>query len=533
MKSLLTTLILSLLFGLLTNKATSQSNQSFPEEYNSLYEYEVVTDSAPSNLEIFLAGQVGANEIKFNNVQQTLNEFFEKLREEEVHELSAVKKIKEIHKAIHATFLKKYEAISDFNRIFELGEYNCLSATALLALTLEEFDIPYNIQELPTHVYIIAYPSTKGITVEMTAPKEGYYVPGRRDISKAVDILREYKLVDASEIKEKGDRAIYNEYYYKDQTINLRELAGLQYFNQTIIEYEESAYEKALNSISKSEYLYPSDKTILFKVEVLSVLLDDAKFNNMKSVRYMKEYANLTEVDHNKIIYEYARALQVQLIEHGKRKFIDSSYHYLSTNLKDSILREKISEIYFVGMAEYYSNAYNLKKQLEYIEKAHEINPENVTTQLHLTRSIIRVLHDKYEPEELVVQMDSFANKYPFLKNHNFYKMFYFYSYAEISNEYYIDNDEDNGHLYFERALEMRSSMEDDEVLDQDFIGMLYAEKATYYYRLKKYEKAIEIYDEGLEYAPEHRLIVMRRKNVVNKLNASKDKGSSGLYILD
>ena len=87
------------------------------------------------------------------------------------------KRIKFIYDAFHDTFLKKYNSSVFFSEIFKNGNYNCVTATALYCYVFEKLDIPYKVKDLPTHVYLIAYPDLYNIKLETT-------VQGNMDIMR-------------------------------------------------------------------------------------------------------------------------------------------------------------------------------------------------------------------------------------------------------------------------------------------------------------------------------------------------------------
>ena len=111
-------------------------------------------DSLISNVEI---------EKNRNKVQKTIK-FSRQKEKKEKHER---KRIKRIYNTIHNTFLEKYNIEAHFSDIFINGNYNCVSATALYSYVFESLEIPYKIKETPTHVYLVVYPKSYKIYIEI------------------------------------------------------------------------------------------------------------------------------------------------------------------------------------------------------------------------------------------------------------------------------------------------------------------------------------------------------------------------------
>jgi len=487
--------------------------QEIPKGFRSVQEYEMINSPETDEFKLLLLLNDDISESFFLKSEKILDEFYVALHNENLDRYSESKKIKKLHAFVHDRFLIKYEEISPFHEIFESGTYNCVSATALIVLAMEELKIPYSIQELPTHVYVIAYPGYKDISIEMTDPKNGSFMPSRKDIGKTVNALLDFKLVSEQEVIEHGEREVYNRFFYRDQSISLRQLASLQFYNQAITFYEENRVDDAYNSIKKANILYgsKSDKSTFFQNEILIDFLEAAKFDKMSKIHYLVEYANLPNPNNEKVFYEYSyNVIQNGLIEGGKRSFVDSSYAYMQKHLKDTTLLKQISEVYYIGLSDYYASAYNLKKQLEYAELAYAINPNNVNTQSWLAKSIVRNLTEKYDDEEIVEEMEKEMESKPYLQTHNFFLMFYFYSCVEVSNDYYFNNDEELGKKYFDLAQNTMKKMGDPDVLNSYSVGMLYAEPGAYYIRHKDYEKALELLNEGLSLAEDHERILAR-----------------------
>lgn len=496
----------------------SQHEPALFENFSTTYERTVLLNKESTNLDLLMAMGSGASEARTLEVKRDLDAFINEIESSGMMRLPEVKLMKELHRKVHDRFLTQYQYVVPFHEIFASGKYNCVSATALFALVLEALHIPYNIQEQPAHVYIMAYPDTKAISVEMTALKNASYLPTRKDVSRSIRSLYESGLISQADIANKSEQQIYQSFYNTNSVINLVELAGIQYFNEAIGLVNENHFEEALSSIYKAGRMYDVEKTRLFKTELLGTLISEAKFDRIKDINYLIGYANLKKKDHEKVYYQYASFIHDQLITKSKRELIDSSFRCVTNNLSDTILKAKMSSLYYLGLSEYFSNAYNLKKQLENAEMAYTYSPDNSDVQLWLVKSIVQSIVDKYEGEDLVLKMDEFANRYAFLKSHNLFLRAFFLVYTDVSNHYYTENDGVKGKKYFDLALQVRETMPDKEVLEEEQIGWLYAEAGAYLYRENDYKAALEILEAGLKLAPGHERLLARIEIVKSKL---------------
>jgi hypothetical protein len=99
-----------------------------------------------------------------------------------------------------------YKLSNNFSEIFETGYYNCVSGSALFALILSKLEIPYQIIEAPTHVFLIAYPNTEKIVLESTIPDEGSHQFSKRIIERYIADLYKSKLISKEEFE--GNHAV-------------------------------------------------------------------------------------------------------------------------------------------------------------------------------------------------------------------------------------------------------------------------------------------------------------------------------------
>lgn len=155
-------------------------------------------------------------------------------------------------------FLRDYTGYATFSETLASGTYNCLTGTAVCALLLEHFNIPYTIIETNYHIFVIATVGHERILLEATDPDRGF-VAGDDKIN---DRIREYrKSLPAITIQDKSYyqyRAnLYNE-------VSLDELTGLLYFNRAVVAYNNHNLTMAIDNLTKSAERYRSPRTAEF-----------------------------------------------------------------------------------------------------------------------------------------------------------------------------------------------------------------------------------------------------------------------------
>ena len=522
-----------LLFFCIHGLAQDLNTEHYPG-YRSEHEYQVLNDKNSDILDVLLLTGNANQRIKTETVAAQIADFTMKLRNEGVLNLSEKKLIQTLHAAIHDEFLKKYEEVAHFYQLFESGTYNCVSSTALFAYVLDEFEVPYSIQELPNHVYLIAWPGVRNIQVEMTSPKDGYFEPSNKEVSKAVHALRTYKLIGESEFEGKDDREIYNDFFFRDQSISLRELAGLQYFNEAIVLLEKDNKLDAYDEVVKADLLNENNRVKVFKSFILTELLDNSDFSTSSEFRLFLMFINQGGANLDKISYEYAKLIQNELVQKSRRTFIDTTFVLINNLCTDTIAKNRLGGIYYGGMAEYYAGLMNWNKAFDFVEAGVSLEPNNSRLQYFYAELLFQKLINKYEGEELVEQMELAMKNRSFLNEIAFFQVRYFYSCYDVSTEAYESNDGEIGDKYFQKALDYRNTIHDKESIDLNILGWLYAEKGAFLYRKGKLHEAKDILEQGLLASPDHERILARKKIVDDKIKGvSVDEESEDSEFID
>lgn len=101
-----------------------------------------------------------------------------------------------------------------FTELNKNGNYNCVTATALYGLLLNDLGIPFSIKETPEHVYLIAYPKSDAILIESTDPLKGYRVFNDNYKALIVQNLKENKIISESEFKTGNVNNLFDKYFF-------------------------------------------------------------------------------------------------------------------------------------------------------------------------------------------------------------------------------------------------------------------------------------------------------------------------------
>lgn len=167
----------------------------------------------------------------------------------------------------HQKFLRHYEEYAGFGETLDRGTYNCLTGTALYALLLDHFEIPYQIIETNYHIFLMAQTSQGDVLLETTDPANGF-VTDPKEIESRIALHRQNSLQ-----KPGSSKSYYRYSIDVFREINLDQMGGLLYYNQAIVAYNRHDLQASIEQLDKAVTYYPSSRTDEFsKVILLTVL---------------------------------------------------------------------------------------------------------------------------------------------------------------------------------------------------------------------------------------------------------------------
>ncbi len=429
------------------------------------------------------------------------------------------KKIKLIHKQVHDNFLKKYEMVNHFADIFTGGAYNCVSATALYALVLQELEIPFVIKEAPTHVFLVAYPASDRIVLESTDPQVGYMVINAKFKTAYINQLRQMKLVSEQDYQTKGVEKLFDEMYYDNVDISLKELIALQYYNDGLYLMEEEQWEKSLQQFEKGYVLYPSDRGSFLIFTSLLIAKEKKSYADSTYIDCLVKLANIDGPDsyHEQLKGEFIHFTDDQLSNKGQTAYYDKMYHKLAAALEDSVLLHEISYIYNYEKGRTAFNAGHTKEALKWSEKAYKLKPEATNSTALLLGCIGQRLNTLYALDDKTSFMEDYLKKYPALEDNNmlYSQLLQFYL-AQFGQAFELEQ-EKKGQQYrqtFEQAYQKKKGGPEAYILDNAMLGRAYSLAAVYYFRRGQTAQARQLIDRGLAVDPQNYELLQRKQMI-------------------
>lgn len=432
---------------------------------------------------------------------------------------SDVKKIKVVYDYVHKQFLKVYKLKNCFMDLFESGEYNCVSATALYAIVFSKLNIPYQIRETPEHVYLIAYPNTSKILIETTSPTKGYFQFNNSFVSSFVQNLYESKIISKEEYEKTPPNELFNKHYFTSESVTLLELSGLQYSNYALFALDDNNYLQANEECKKAYYLFRGEKHKYLMKSIIANILDKsgyATFESVVNLSILCRYNNLNpkEIDNDVILNEFTKVLQAQLIDKSDYLLIDKSYKLISDELTDSLLKNEIGFRYNFELARLgYLNSKGKDYQLEKLANAYKFNSLNANLRSLIVAHYTQFVQKYDDCKGASEFSEKFVLQFDFMKEHELFLSVKASCYLENAYESYYFNDLKSGDQYLKLYEELNSNNQN-LIPNESFVERAYSQAAVAYYKKGNYAKSKQLLKSGLKYAPNNFGLLQRLKQI-------------------
>lgn len=184
--------------------------------------------------------------------------------------------IRTIFEKSHQSLFKSYEKHATFNQMLNDGRFDCVSGTATLGMLLDRYGFQYNIIETDYHVFLVVNHEEKPILLESTL-RVGGMITSPSEVEKYIQAYLPEEKGNYLNLNQRiGSPDILDSEKTIFRKVSLSQLAGLQYYNDAIMHFNEQAYRVAESQLEKAHNLYDSDR-----IEGLKDLAIDQAYKNL------------------------------------------------------------------------------------------------------------------------------------------------------------------------------------------------------------------------------------------------------------
>jgi len=405
---------------------------------------------------------------------------------------------------VSKALLVSYVHEADFDDLFRFGDFNYFTAAAIYSFILERLEIPYEIYEVPTHIYLVAYPASHRIQIETTKPGHQYFMFDHETRQNFVNFIHMQEVIDDQTYRNTSIRDLFQRYYFAGYGLSIREMIGMLYLNSAIEMIIHEKHNDAYAQLEKAFLLHPSYKTQYMLLLQLKRYLVDMDYHNPLSLGYLIKASHLVDYGITReLIEEYlSDIVNTVLVQEENPEGFMFIYDYLMTYLGDEGLKNDFTFLYLYESGRIEFNDTRYGKALEFLEQAHQLKAENANTRDLLARSLAGYSL-VVSPAQVLQKIMIYDSSNVAVTKEGIYKLVKIQTYLELFGEAYQLKDGKAGVIYmteFESLIDENPEAE----LDNFMIGRSYSSAAIYYYRNGQVNKSRELLEKGLIYAPDN-----------------------------
>lgn len=209
-------------------------------------------------LALFLASSSKFDAQSLDLAREQLAGIWEELAAQLPRKANETRKADLLYRGLRKRMFKHYSYIAKVSETLDNGVFNCVSSTAIMALTLQHFGFEYDIQRLPQHVFLYAKADGHWLRIETTS----------RDIGvvreKRTSNVETYALGRQSGARQQG------------QSTSLMQLAAWQYYNDGLLKMDGLATLEAYKAFCKAALIDQAPEIASMKQTALAQLQVEA-----------------------------------------------------------------------------------------------------------------------------------------------------------------------------------------------------------------------------------------------------------------
>jgi tetratricopeptide (TPR) repeat protein len=486
------------------------------QSYDSLVRYQELTYSSAFERQVFEAAKKGkadafslmmanGNLLTETRINESRTLFYEYIRTFKLDDIKKnEKKIKTIHDNLEKRFLKKFEMECRFEQVFHNGYFNSLSATAIYALTFDEFKIPYTIMEQADQVYLIVYPLTDKIIIRNAPEMGGYFVLNDEFKTAYLNRLKEQKLIDPQEYAASSTADLFDKYYFgQGGDVTLTRLAALQYMNEALVLSQQNKYEQSYALLQKAYVLYPSDRIGYLLMFSGVRAFATRKTKDSTHAAYLNQITRFTDfgIDTEMIKHDFELAIQELLFDKNTKPKLDIYYRVLVRGLDNIQVTNELDFLYQYHVTRYYYNLGKFRDAMPYAERALVIKPVDVDCQASMVE-LLRKFVSTSSAQAGLTTVEKYNTQFESLRQNNTFNsllgtLYLFHFYQE-----YVAGKPAEGDKY-KLLYEGIATKYNELSISPSLVGQAYSGAAIFYYRKGQVAKARQLIATGLKFAPD------------------------------
>ncbi len=467
------------------------------------------------HLQLLLPGTSNYEQANRAFAKEQIQNLLQVLEDRRIRRKKTDKALQILQEEITVRFFRKPGDFNNFHQLFTSGSYDRSTASALYALAMEHFDLPYILKVRDAEILLEV--SAEDATHKLTLPHGDHWTTAssQRFQNAYLEVLRSIGYLSPAEWR-RSPKALYDQYYIGGQTeVDLQQMASFLFCRQALKAYHDQAWSTALDCLNRSELLqrWPVQKVIR---RAVWLQLANQKDNPEESLRHL--WMIWQESPGAPWQRELLRHFNQAISAESKPSIwqIDSTYlSFQEQYSRHPSAQGQLRELYYLHRARLHARENNTELVMSFMDSLYNLHPQNLEVQDVLAGMLVWSLRSEREFNRGLTLIQKYERQYPFLTNHLLFQDRNLFYQAERIR-YHFNADEavlGNQYLQTFKAHSNRGSRPPGYV---SWLSTAHLSASDYYFRKRNYQQAFILVEEARQQAPQdpyldHRVDVLRR----------------------
>ncbi|MEL6659442.1 MAG: hypothetical protein AAFP77_05835 [Bacteroidota bacterium] len=468
-----------------------------------------------TQLQLLLPGTSNHEQANRAFAKEQIQDLLQGLEDRRIRRKNTDKALQLLEEEVSFRFLRKPGAFTNFHQLFTTGQYDRSTASALYALAMEYFDLPYTLTVRDAEILITA--SAEGTSHEFTLPHGDPWTAAssQRFQNAYLEVLRSIGYLSPAEWR-RSPKALYDQYYIGGETeVDLQQMASFLFCRQALKAYYDEAWSNALDWIYKAELLqrWPVQKVLR---RAVWLQLANQKDNPEESLRHlwMIWQESPGAPWQRELLRHFNQAISKQANQSIWQ--IDSTYlSFQEQFARHPGAQGQLRELYYLHRARFHARENNTGLVMSFMDSLYNLHPQNVEVQDVLAGMLVWTLRAVREFGDGLTLINKYERQYPFLANHILFQDRNLFYQAERIRYHFNADEAVLGNQYL-KEFQARSNRGSRPPGYVSWLSTAHLSASDYYFRKKNYQQAFMLVEEARQQAPEdpyldHRVDVLRR----------------------
>ncbi|MCB0634087.1 MAG: hypothetical protein R2824_09250 [Saprospiraceae bacterium] len=364
-----------------------------------------------------MASDAGSTEFVLEEVQNSVR----RLERQKVQRKRAKKQIELIRHEVESKYLRHYKGLSGFEALFKRGEYNELTAAALVSLLLKELDIGHQLYLWQQQPQIDLEDGTS-LNIEYWGKDRPARLEMEEERSRLVAVLNALQLPPESRLYQ---NAVFP---YRDKTTKRKlmpaELTGMLFYRRSLDFYSEHQLSAALTALEKARtYMNDSRLDVVRYAVLFQQARDIGKDSTLVEPLFELYHLHPSSGIVEELVRRFAQLAEHYLLKKkDTRGFEDLYYIYRREFAGRPTVLQQLKEIYFIEMAQYYAAKVEPSWVISYLDSLNTYRPNDPNIQKILTPLLVRSVCNQKDPEAGLKIIEAYNQDFPFLRKDVLFK---------------------------------------------------------------------------------------------------------------